>query len=132
MKKIIVWLFFMLLGLPTQAQTQEYSYAETPAYDYEYEQSDEALRQMRGVMLNSGDQREARNLMIVAEVASYKLGDEKLAKQFAELENNREYHKKLQKIMSQLDNKKMRNRKNKEVIRILNDAGNKLYNLLAN
>lgn len=132
MKKIIVWLFFILLSLPAQAQTQEYSYAEPPAYDYEYEQSDEALRQMRGVMLNSGDQREARNLMIVAEVASYKLGDEKLVKQFATLEDNREYHKKLQKIMSQLDNKKMRNRKNKEVIRILNDAGNKLYNLLAN
>ena len=79
-----------------------------------------------------GDQREARNIMVVHAVANYKLGDEKLAKQFEKVEDNAEFERKMQQIMENLNNNRLRNSKNREVIRILNDAGNKLYNLLAN
>ena len=82
-------------------------------------------------MRNTGDQKTARNIMVLKEVADYKIGDEKLAKEFDNLEKTQEYHQKIGKILSKLSNKKMRNSKNREVIEILNDAGNKLYNLLA-
>ncbi len=79
-----------------------------------------------------GDQREARNIMVVQAVVNYKLGDDKLAKQFEKVEDNAEFERKMQQIMENLSNNRMRNTKNREVIRILDDAGNKLYNLLAN
>ena len=79
-----------------------------------------------------GDQREARNLMVVRAVANYKLGDEKLAKQFEKVEDNIEFERKMQQIMDNLSNNRLRNAKNREAVRILDDAGNKLYNLLAN
>ena len=82
-------------------------------------------------MRNTGNQKIARNIMILKEVADYKIGDEKLEKEFDNLEKTQEYHQKLGKILSKLSNKKMRNSKNSDVIEILNDAGNKLYNLLA-
>lgn len=90
------------------------------------------IKTLRGSMRNTGNQKDARNLMIVKAVADFKMGDEKLAKEFDELENNREYHEKLQKIMDKLSNKKYPNNKNKEVTKILQDAGNRIYNLLAN
>lgn len=86
--------------------------------------------QNSGRLLSFGPQKEARNLMIVEAVAHYKLNDEKLAEQFDSLENNAEYHRKLNQIMQNLSNNRLRNNKNKEAIRILNDAGNRLYNLL--
>ena len=83
-------------------------------------------------ILSFGDQKEARNLLIVEAVAHYKLQDEKLSEQMESLQENAEYHRKLEQIMQNLSNKRLRNNKNKEAIRILNDAGNRLYNLLTN
>lgn len=82
-------------------------------------------------MRDYGDQKEARNIKIVEAVAHYKLGDEKLREEMEKLEQNREYNRKMNKIMEKLSNDKRRDSKNKEVVRILQDAGNKLYNLLA-
>lgn len=82
-------------------------------------------------MKNFGSQKTARNIMILREVAGFKLGDEQLRKDFAELEQNSQYEKKLQKIMQKLKNDKIRNSKNKEVLRILDEAGDKIYNLLS-
>lgn len=83
-------------------------------------------------LANYGNQREARNLMVVRAVANYKMGDEKLASQFEKVEDNAEFERKMQQIMENLSNNRMRNAKNREAVRILDDAGNKLYNLLAN
>lgn len=92
-----------------------------------------AEKKKSGMRLASyGDQREARNIMVVQAVADYKLGDERLAKQFEKVEDNAEFERKMQQIMENLSNNRMRNTKNREAIRILDDAGNKLYNLLAN
>ena len=82
-------------------------------------------------MRDYGDQKDARNIKIVEAVAHYKLGDEKLREEMEKLDQNREYNKKMKKIMEQLSNDKRRDTKNREVVRILQEAGNKLYNLLA-
>lgn len=91
-----------------------------------------AVKLTRGFLKNSGDQKSARNLMVVQAVSEYKLEDEQLKSEIEELKNNKEYNKKLEKIMKNLNNKKMRNTKNKQAMRILEDAGEKLYKLLAN
>lgn len=88
--------------------------------------------QPRGRMRSFGDQKIARNILIVKAVSDYKSGDEKYEPDFKILENNREYQEKLRKILDNLSNKKRSDAKNREAINILNDAGNKLYNLLAN
>ena len=82
-------------------------------------------------MPDYGDARDARNIMIVAKVADYKLGDENLAPEYERLRYNKEYNQKIKEIMQNLDNGKYPNSKNRQVINILREAGNKLYNLLA-
>ena len=82
-------------------------------------------------MRDYGDQKDARNIKIVEAVAHYKLGDEKLREEMEKLDQNREYNKKMKKIMEKLSNDKRRDTKNREVVRILQETGNKLYNLLA-
>lgn len=85
----------------------------------------------RALLLNSGDDKIARNLMVLHDVINFKMGDEKLAKSFDKIENNKTYNKKMDKAFAKLDNSKYRNQKNQQVINILNEAGQKLYNLLA-
>lgn len=105
---------------------QESNISESNTVDQEQEP-----QMLYNRMRDYGDQKEARNIKIVEAVAHYKLGDEKLREEMEKLEQNREYNKKMNKIMEKLSNDKRRDTKNKEVVRILQDAGNKLYNLLA-
>lgn len=108
--------------VPSQTNTSE------PSNTADKEQEPQMLYNR---MRDYGDQKEARNIKIVEAVAHYKLGDEKLREEMEKLEQNREYNRKMNKIMEKLSNDKRRDSKNKEVVRILQDAGNKLYNLLA-
>lgn len=94
--------------------------------------ANQEMQNKRTRLKSSGNQIVARNLMIVKEVADYKSGDERYSPDFEALSSDREYQEKLGKIMANLSNRKLSNSKNKDVINILNDAGNKLYNLLAN
>ncbi len=139
MKKYVLLCGFLLSVASTassqvyNADNNEMSWAQQHYQEFANDRlNDEQIRKLRGYMSNSSKQKKARNIMLVYEVAGYKLGDEKLAKQYAALEENRQYQKKLMKIREQLSNRKISNSKNKEVIRILDDAGNRLYNLLAN
>ena len=120
MKYMFLFMGFILWTVAAQAQT---------ANSYYTNQAEN--QPLRGFMRSYGDQKEARNVMIVEAVARYKLGDEELQKEFEKLERNKEYHQKLDKIMKNLSNKKYQDRKNKEAMKILQEAGNKLYNLLA-
>ena len=113
-------------------QNNNYIQQEQAQTDEKQNIEDEAKSIMRRKPRNSANTKEARNLLIVKQVADFKYGDEKLAGNFEELENEKTFQNNLNKIMSNLENKKMRNSKNREVISILNEAGNKLYNLLAN
>lgn len=152
MRKSALLLLFMFIGISAaSAQTatalrQKSVRGSQAAYSQRLQQVKEAERRQQEAavqnttekeysakyMRSGSDARTARNIKVVYEVASLKLGDEKLAKELAHLENNREYDEKMQKIMDNLSNEKMRNSKNQEIIRILDEAGNKIYNLLAN
>ena len=89
------------------------------------------IKYSRNIMLNSNDNKVARNLMIVNKVSSFKMGDEKLNKSFENLKDNKTYNQKIDKIFAKLNNNKNRNQKNQQIINILNEAGQKIYNLLA-
>lgn len=121
MKKFVLLMFTIVSLFFGQAQ----------AYDNQI-RNNPVMKTMRSSLKNSGNERIARNLLVVKAVADFKVGDEKYAKEFETVENTREFQKKIEKIMSALTNTQMRNYKNKEVVNILNDAGDKLYNLLAN
>lgn len=95
-------------------------------------QNNPVMQMSRNLIKNSGDQRTAFNLMILQEVATYKLDDEEIQKEVAGLRNNQEYYRKLDIIKKKLSNSKISDYKNKEVMKILNETGNRLYNLLGN
>lgn len=115
------------------AQTNpETSNAYTRQQDLREMQNNPLLKMSRSFIKSSGDQRKAFNLMILQEVAAYKLGDEKLQKEINKLKENRTYYEKLEKIKKKLSNAKISDTKNQEIMRILNDTGNRIYNLLGN
>lgn len=122
MQKLIMILSFIIITMTS---------SETLAYDSN-KGNDSGIKITRNYLKNSGNERIARNLLVVKKVADFKIGDEKYAKDFETVENTREFDRKMEKALSVLSNSKMRNSKNKEVIQILNEAGGKLYNLLAN
>lgn len=95
-------------------------------------QNNPIMRMSRSFISNSGNQGDAFNLMVVQEVATYKLGDENLEKEIDKLKNNQEYYNKLEKIKKKLSNSKLSDSKNREVMRILSDAGRRINNLLGN
>ena len=121
MMKVAMLALSMLFFMPVETQAYDNQIRDNPV-----------IKTMRGSLRNSGDERTARNLLIVKEIANYKIGDEKYSKDFENVENTREFHRKMEKIMSKLSNNKRRNLKNDEVVKILNEAGDKIYNLLAN
>lgn len=80
----------------------------------------------------NGNQKTALDLLVLQEVANYKLNDETIRKDVSELKDNPEYYRKIEKIREKLTNGKFPNSLNKEVLRILEDTGNRLYNMLGN
>ncbi len=90
------------------------------------------LKNMRGTIGSSADAIKARNLLILKEVLDFKMQDETLKAEINKLKDNREFNTRLLRALNQLDNKKLRNQKNQEIMNILNDAGNRIYNSLSN
>lgn len=145
--RIILFLATFILVQPCFAQTAYRSLESKNSY-YNSEGSEnietkfknteraDIMRQdiskMRGSIGSSQNAIKARNLLMLQEVLNFKMQDETLAPEIAKLRENREFNTKLLKALNELDNKKMRNRKNTEVINILNDAGNRIYNYLTN
>ena len=127
--KYCVILLALALNLSSASAQMRQTYQNYGATAEQYEQEESITRsKYRG----GSNMNEARNLLVVKMVADFKYGDEKLAGNYEKWENDKNFERKMSKAMSQLNNKKIRNSKNREVIRILNEAGNKLYNLLAN
>jgi len=129
-KVVIIFLTVVLVSLTplwsvvAQTEQKTRSYAEDV-------NGNPAVRFTRGTLKNSGDQKRARNILVLYNVAQFKLGDEELSGEFDKLEKNKMFDKKMQSIMDKLNNKKLTNSKNKKAKEILEEAGNKLYNLLA-
>ena len=124
----------LLLSGVAEAQMNNYQQQNNyqPQNNYQQPQNSQANPMKRSLIKSNGDERKALNLLVLQEVATYKLGDEDLSDEIAKLRNNQEYYIRLEKIKSKLSNSKIANSKNREVIQILNDAGNRLYNLLYN
>ena len=117
----------------SQARTQAKEKIETGFKNSERSQDmKDDIKNMRGIMGSSKDVVKARNLLMLKEILDFKMQDATLAPEIEKLKQNREFNTKLYKALNQLDNKKNRNSKNQEVINILNDAGNRIYNSLAN
>lgn len=126
--KVFYFLLGLTLGIVFSAKAQLNS---NNAAEVEAMKNAPVIKYSRDLFLNSGDDKTARNLMVVQEVSNFKMGDEKLAKSFEKLKNNKNYNKKMDKIFAKLNNNKMRNQKNQQVINILNEAGQKIYNLMS-
>lgn len=123
----------LLLSFNAEAQVKQNGVKNSSGQNnLQQMQNNPVLKMSRSYISPGGDQRKAFNIMILQEVASYKLGDEKLKKEVEGLRNNREYYDKLEKIKKKLSNGRISNTNNQEVLRILNDAGNRIYNLLGN
>ena len=95
-------------------------------------ENNQVVKYSRSLLPTNKDQKTARNLMVVKEVVNFKMGDENLAKYYDNLDDNKKYNKDMDKIFSKLSNSKRNNQKNKQVIEILNDAGERIYNLMSN
>ena len=132
--RYMILLFMLLMSGVAEAQMNNYQQQNgyQPQNNYQQPQNSQANPMKRSLIKSSGDERKALNLLVLQEVATYKLGDEGLSDEIAGLQNNQEYYIRLEKIKSKLSNAKMTNSKNREVMQILNDAGNRLYNLLYN
>lgn len=126
-----VFYFLLGLGLGIVISANAQFSKNTDSAEAEAMKNAPVLKYSRALLLNSGDDKIARNLMVLHDVINFKMGDEKLAKSFDKIENNKTYNKKMDKAFAKLDNSKYRNQKNQQVINILNEAGQKLYNLLA-
>lgn len=107
-------------------------YEADTAIEVEQMKNNPLLKIVRSPLKNNKNNRMARNLLVLQQVADYKIGDEKLKSNINEVKESREYQRKMNAVMEKLSNGKIANSKNKEVLRILDEAGNKIYNLLAN
>lgn len=109
-----------------------------PTESSRFKDSDEAialqenLQDMHGRIGSTSNEIKARNLLMLKKVLDFKIQDATLAPDIAKMQNNREFNSKLLKALNKLDNKKNRSTRDQEVINILNDAGNRIYNYLAN
>ena len=135
-------MMFVLLLLSGNVQAQQERQIQSQAYNqqmrnYAEPQNNILQKNPRKNMrrkLNTvfGNQKKALDLLVLQEVASYKLNDENLKKDVEDIRNNEEYYRKLEIIRGKLSNGKFPDSLNKEILRILDDTGNRLYKLLGN
>ena len=132
--RYVLLLVVVLLSVDAEAQVRQMQgqYDSYQQQNLRQMQNNPVMKMSRSYISKNGSQGEAFNLMVVQEVATYKLGDEGLEKEIDGLKNNSEYYTKLEKIKKKLSNSKFSDSKNKEIMRILNDAGRRINNLLGN
>ncbi len=75
-------------------------------------------------------QKKAENLAIVKAVASYKINDEEHLNDVEALRQNRNFNVRLQKMLNKLSNTRAKNSTNRQVLKILEKAGNDIGKLL--
>ncbi len=75
-------------------------------------------------------QRDARNMAVLKAVVNVKIDDEENLKDMEKLRANQAFNRDLQRMLDKLDNSRTKNSKNKQVLDVLERAGNDIYNLL--
>ena len=74
--------------------------------------------------------KKAEYLATIKAVANYKINDEEEIDNIEKLRQNKQFNLKLQKMMNKLQNTKTKDSDNKKVLKILEDAGEQIYNIL--
>lgn len=74
--------------------------------------------------------KDAQYLATIKAVANYKIEDEELQRDIAKLRQNKAFNEKLQKMLDKLNNRRTKDAKNRKVLKILEEAGEQIYNLL--
>lgn len=75
-------------------------------------------------------QKEARNMAVIKAVSNYKINDEEVYKDVAQLRENQRFNNQLQGMLNKLSNSRTKNSKNRQVYKILQQAGEDIYNVL--
>ena len=74
--------------------------------------------------------KDAQYLATIKAVANYKIEDEELQRDIAKVRQNKAFNEKLQKMLDKLNNRRTKDAKNRKVLKILEEAGEQIYNLL--
>jgi hypothetical protein len=138
--RTILFILTLFFSIPSFSQTAYYGVSEENAMpqNEKFKDSERSkimkrnIKEMRGSIGSSQDTIRARNLLLLKEIIDFKIQEATLAAEIEKLKQNREFNTKLLKALNQLDNRKFSDRENQEVMDILNNAGNRLYNSLAN
>lgn len=75
-------------------------------------------------------QKKAEYLATIKAVSAYKIEDQEEARNVERLRQDARFNAKLQKMLSKLSNDRTKDTKNKQVLKILEDAGEQIYKLL--
>ncbi len=74
--------------------------------------------------------RDAQYMAVLRAVVNYKIDDEENIRNVERLRENRRFNEKVQKMLDKLSNDRSKNTTNRQVLKILEQAGKDLYNLL--
>lgn len=74
--------------------------------------------------------KEAAYLATITAVSAYKINDEENLKKVEDLRQDKRFNEKLQKMLDQLQNSRTKDTKNRKILKILENAGKEIYDLL--
>ena len=75
-------------------------------------------------------QRRVSNIIIVKVISEHKMDDEELARDIEALRDNDRFNRRLQRMLDQVQNTRTKNARNRELMRILERAGQDIDRLL--
>lgn len=75
-------------------------------------------------------QNDAKYLATLKAVVNYKINDEEHLKDVESLRQNQRFNQQLQRMLNKLDNRRTKNSTNRQVLQILEKAGEDIYKLL--
>ena len=83
-----------------------------------------------GAAAQYSSQNEAKYIATLKAVVNYKIDDQENIRDIEALRQNRQFNQKLQRMLNKLSNERTKDSKNRQVLRILEKAGEDIYKLL--
>ena len=83
-----------------------------------------------GAAAQYSSQNEAKYIATLKAVVNYKIDDQENILDIEALRQNRQFNQKLQRMLNKLSNERTKDSKNRQVLRILEKAGEDIYKLL--
>lgn len=75
-------------------------------------------------------QKDAKYVATLKAVVNYKIDDKEHVRDIESLRQNRQFNEKLQKMLDKLSNERTKDAKNRQVLKILEKAGEDIYKIL--